>query len=758
MPTIKQRLADILLKEDRQRLSAASSALLDVYQRWPALVRQSMTQSETERLGELDSRLVDLLARQQQTGQYQGYELTEADRLGAVYASRRAYDNDVLMEAVIDSWSSFGFGTSVDVVPRDPEAKLVWDAFWHAPQNGYLLNQKRVQDMSTYLLRDGDYLLVFYISTLDGSCIVRRVDTTEIQGGPEGTGVICLPQDREVPVLYRRQATGQDSTQAQYIRDWRATDAMVAQVREAEGWSFDDGVFLDEVKPTTRVVALHVAHKVRQLRGWPLMTTGLPWSAAYKNFLQDRAAIARAAAMYFEKVKVKGGQRVIDSLTAAMQSSLVHNTSAYETNPIPAAGSRWIENEQAELSRLPMSTGSGDAQVDGAMLKAQAALAGRMPSHWLGSGQDVQWATAQEMRLPILRALNGYGLFWSATWAEMAEIVLTAAEKYSPAAPKYSTYEVDVNTDAMNTIEIDQVIALMAELDSAVGAGWSAADYARVYPYLIRTALQTIGIKNTDDILPVSAAAAPVVADGAAVAVVPPAAVPAQPVAAGEGGPQQEAFMEARPFGPEAYQRGLTRAARGLWSGALDANAFYAMASNAVAVGLTDAWHAGAAKCGVLPADLSPEELAALAGVIAAEYGYISNLLDYVDANSKANGGKLAALEPRLHMWAMRWGETHDKAQAMACKDKKLMWTMGDAEHSPDCLKLHGKVKRGSEWTASGILPRSDKLDCSLGCQCSLMPTDKPISRGPLPTLAGQMGESNTAAEGGPGSGPSQIR
>lgn len=732
MPSLRQRVANVLLHEEQQKLNGAIEVFSDMYQRWPSIIRQSMTQAETEKLGEMDSRMLDLMQRQLNNdfGQVSGYESTEADRRLAVDLSRRSYDNDVLMEAVIDSWSSFGFGTKVDIVPRDPEAKPAWDAFWSRPLNAYLLGQKRIADLSTYLLRDGDYLLVYYISALDGSVAVRRVSTFEIQGGPQNTGVICLPEDREVPVLYRRQVTAQPGSasqlpQVQYFRDWRATDAMVEEVRTHDGWHFDDGVMIDELKETTRVVAQLVAHKVRSLRGWPLMTTGLPWSTAYKNFLQDRAAIARAAAMYFEKLKVKGGSRAIDQLVGQMQSTLVTSSNTMERNPTPAAGSLWMENDQAERSRFPMGTGAGDAETDGAMLKAQAALAGRMPSHWLGSGKDVQWATAQEMRIPVLRALNGYGLFWSATWAEMVEIVLTADERYNPerGGRRYQTYEVDVNTDALLTTEVEQVTALMTELEKATVDGvWPAADFAQVYPYLVRLALQSVGIRNVDDVLPSS-----------------------KPVAnriAMEGGDPKAGgttVAEARPLGPERYQASLRNAARGLWAGALDGGEFYAMLANAIEVGLTDAWHAGAREVGVESADYSPEELAALAQVIATEYGYVAGLADYIHANSKAAGGKLGDLEGRLHQWALRWGSTHDQAMAMAGKDQPMMWTLGPTEsHCTDCEALDGKVKRGSYWTAAGILPRVPALACTgINCGCSLVVTDKPITRGPLPKLAG---------------------
>jgi hypothetical protein len=523
---LRKSLANWLLKEETARLEAASHAFTDLYQRWPSIFSQMATQEQRDsfaRLGELDSRYVDLLVRKLKYSVDQGgYEATEADRLQALDLSRRAYDNDVLTEAIIDIWTDFGYGVNLDVVPRDPAARDVWDAFWEHPLNSYLLSQKNVQDLSTWLLRDGDYLLVFYISTLDGSATMRLVNSVEIQGGPYGNGIFTLPDECNTPVLYRRQllATGtEQETRVQYFRDWRATDKMVAQVVADTEWNFDDGTFMEAARSTTKVVALHVAHKRRTLRGWPLMTTGQPWSSAYKDFLQDRAAIARAAAMYFDKIKTKGGQRAVDAIVAGLQSSLTQSTNAYETNPTPAAASTWVENDQLERSRFSMSTGAQDAATDGAALMGQAGLAGRVYPHWLGRGESYRLATATAMETPTLRAFNRYQLFWSATWQEVATIVLQAAEEYNPKHPQFETYEVDVNTDALLTVDTRMVAEVMKAVGDAVQAGvLQAEDAQKVGPYLVRIGMQSLGIRNVDDILPMEIAAKVVVTKDSATA------------------------------------------------------------------------------------------------------------------------------------------------------------------------------------------------------------------------------------------------
>ena len=77
--------------------------------------------------------------------------------------------------------------------------------------------------------------------------------------------------------------------------------------------------------------------------------------------------------------------------------------------------------------------------------------------------------------------------------------------------------------------------------------------------------------------------------------------------------------------GTENYRRGLRAAVRGLWLGALDRDQFWDAMSSTISRGITSAWHAGAADCGIAPDELSPEELAALQKAIDYEHLWIGN-------------------------------------------------------------------------------------------------------------------------------------
>ena len=53
--------------------------------------------------------------------------------------------------------------------------------------------------------------------------------------------------------------------------------------------------------------------------------------------------------------------------------------------------------------------------------------------------------------------------------------------------------------------------------------------------------------------------------------------------------------------------------------------------------------------------------------------------------------------------------------KVMLDSDRNMRWTLGNADHCRSCLKLAGKVKRGSFWLLKGILPAQPNawyLDC----------------------------------------------
>lgn len=193
--------------------------------------------------------------------------------------------------------------------------------------------------------------------------------------------------------------------------------------------------------------------------------------------------------------------------------------------------------------------------------------------------------------------------------------------------------------------------------------------------------------------------------------------------------------------GIDRYRMELRRPVRGYWAGEADFVTFYDMMETAIRQGLTGAWREGAKDMGIDPDELTDAEQAALEEMIRTEQSHIGDLAERVEAGSKANGGKLQPLFDRVEsMWVLRYQDARNKARAMAGADKKLMWELGRTEkHCSSCLKLAGRIKRASQWLAAGILPQNppnSKLECGgWQCDCRLVPTDEPSSRGPFPKL-----------------------
>ena len=187
-----------------------------------------------------------------------------------------------------------------------------------------------------------------------------------------------------------------------------------------------------------------------------------------------------------------------------------------------------------------------------------------------------------------------------------------------------------------------------------------------------------------------------------------------------------------------SYARDIRGVVRALWSGAIDYDQAFAIMLDTIRLGLTAAWHEGAKECGILPAELSPEERTELLALIANEQSHIGGLLSYVDAGSKKNGGKLRDVLPRAALWGLRYGDVATRARLMACADQKGEWVVGPTkEHCDTCASMSGKVKRFSHWKERGPHPRhppNDTIQCQgWQCLCEILPTDKPLSKGPLP-------------------------
>jgi len=181
-----------------------------------------------------------------------------------------------------------------------------------------------------------------------------------------------------------------------------------------------------------------------------------------------------------------------------------------------------------------------------------------------------------------------------------------------------------------------------------------------------------------------------------------------------------------------SYQTGLRSAVRGFFNGTLSQGQFTDAMESAIRRGLTQAFIEGARDCGIKQDEFTDEELDALTEAIKSEYEYIGGFAAGIEESEK-----LAALYSRLDRWTNRYTDVVNRAKTLAGANEKLEWELGATEkHCSTCPRLHGKVKRGSQWEKSGIHPQRPPNSClecgGWECKCTLRRTDKAVSRGSL--------------------------
>lgn len=720
MPTFRERIAGVLLGPEIKRLRSVTESMIDAYQSRPVSFPGGNPAELFNKLREtVDDRTIELLLRQINYTEGSINSTAEEVRLSIIRECRSLRLFDPITQFSIELWTDYGFQSKPQITPKDENARRVWLEFWGDTQNQYLLSEREIQNLSNELLTDGELFFVFFISRLDGKTIIRTIPTEEIKE------VIYSPFDKKVPVFYRREFTEPDSAIGTiYYRDWRAAEAVVDIVKKTLPVGARIADEMTDGETGTDVLVLSAAFRKINGRGWPLLTAGVDWSRVYRSFLKDRAAVAKMAATFTEKIKVNNaGTRAVDALRARLSSTLSTTDSAAERNPVPAAGSTWIENDQLTREWMNRPTNAGDAEKDGIPLLTQAGLAAKIYPHYLGRGDYYRLATASALEGPVLKSFNRYQAFWSSVWQDIARIVLSAAMNYGREA--FASIDVDVSQDNILTTDLDNARMTGESLSGFFDRGLVSPTVAEPAALeIMRVMMQGLGIDSAESIISDN----PETNSGA-----DPGAI--------DSGDNEEARVGGKDFpflveSADGYKTQLRSAFRGLWTGALTAGDFADALSAAVNRYLKEAFLIGLKEGGI---DLAEDEIDEDSAVemfkfIEKEEGYIDGVTGFVVRNNKAGGGKWSVIENRLNMWARGWERARGAGLQSAKTNPALTWREGDTlEKCRDCLYADGKTYRAKTWKKWGWSVKSHKLKChGFNCECTLEPEGlKPLKGHP---------------------------
>lgn len=501
---IRETAANIIggkpLREERQRVQKQFELLLESQFR----IRRDPVTLARE-LEEIDSQLLDLILEQRGWIRIGGalgggLQLTDTDRLGEVATARYMTYYDAQSKNAVETWTDFGFGQDVQVVPRDTRAAEIWDEFWIAPRNRPVLGERVLHEQSNEAVIAGELFYSFWTDSASGlepgKTTIRTIITEEI------SEIVSMPTDPLLNVWYVQnvvntiEAGGRKYSAIAY-RDWMATDEQVEATPIPA-----NAIDASELRPNTDVVMLYASRNRQRLnnkyyRGFPEFKQAYEWFRAYKDALGDVMAKNRAVAMFVDSLTVKGGSRSIDALTAQLTSTLASGSDRLEQNPPPVAGSTWLQNERVDRTRLPLGTAAGDDQTSTMIVLGQGSAGTQVPLGWMGRPDSWQNRSVAEMTvLPWQETMKRYQSWWASVFRDMARIVLTQSDaKLTP-----EQMEVDVTLDTLITVAIDELVAVISVVtDAVVKAAIDQKTAASVIDRVVKLALSKFGVVDTDE-------------------------------------------------------------------------------------------------------------------------------------------------------------------------------------------------------------------------------------------------------------------
>jgi hypothetical protein len=244
------------------------------------------------------------------------------------------------------------------------------------------------------------------------------------------------------------------------------------------------------------VLVLHAAINEIDGRGWPQFHQAYEWFRVYKAFLGDRAAVARKAAMYTEKVTAKGGSRAITAIQARLGSSYATGGS-YEQNPPAVPGSDWLQNENVDREWMTRDTGAAGAQTDGMTLVGQGSAGTGVPMGWMGRPDAWQNRSVAEFVVKYFDAvMDRYQIGWSSIFSDMCEVVLRAS------GGNFETYEANVTLQAPQDQDTDKIARTMTATSNAVTAMSIDTTVAqRANEAMLAIVLSEFGVDNAEEVL-----------------------------------------------------------------------------------------------------------------------------------------------------------------------------------------------------------------------------------------------------------------
>ena len=413
-------------------------------------------------------------------------ELDPLSRQVQVNRSRYYWLRDPLAKQAVRLWTDYAFGdTAISWHCEDKGVQKKLDVFMGKRINRRYCSRQGMRRLSQRLLVDGE---LFFGVFKDGS--IKTFDCLQI------TDIITDPDDEDRVIAYKRVCTppqGQQTNKVLYYKPW---DLDVPDTSFSSKDVANDGYNLvpidpqggKDVKYEPDVVMYHLAFDNIERRGNGLITCCSDWMREHRRFMIARVAIMQALKKFAFNTTVKGGQNVVDSIRAKLESTFAVSglSGGTEHQPVAAPGANFVGNEGITLKSMPQATGAGDASQDANQLKLMGCAGTGIMLHYFGDPSTGNLATATAMELPMLKMFGAYQVFWKDAWRDLFAIILEEKDGEEPA---------QITIDMPDILEDD-----LQPLSQFLTALTTVFPEAKV-PALLKQCLQSANVDDLDEVM-----------------------------------------------------------------------------------------------------------------------------------------------------------------------------------------------------------------------------------------------------------------
>jgi len=415
-----------------------------------------------------------------------GIELPRGDLAKVINRSRLMFLRSPLINRAVNVQSSYVWGQGINVTATDPDVNDLLQVFLDDPKNQAELTSHQARVLKEVDLQVlGNIFFCFFVDQATGAVTVRTIPVGELQD------IITNPEDARDPWYYKRTWTQRDlaggyQPRTAYYPDWRLTPD------EARSRAiFRDGEIVD-----TPVYHVKIGGLSDMRFGLPETYQALDWARAYKEFLEDRATIARALSRFAWRMTSPGGASKVAAAKAKLGSTL--GSTSTETNPPALVGSAFIGSPGVTMDPIRLA-GATIHPDEGRRFLLMVCAAMGLPETFFGDASVGSLATAKSLDRPTELKFSDRRSLWSNIYQSILQFVIDQALR-APASGLSANVDRHVDVGFPDLLEHDALVRIQAIISAATLEGKAKAGTVDDRT-LVRLLLTALGVDQVDELV-----------------------------------------------------------------------------------------------------------------------------------------------------------------------------------------------------------------------------------------------------------------